>query len=185
MISNIFSPNVACTAATRHGDARAIVRHAPVLWVPTATPTPASVVDAGSAYSPKLASRNPNRVKCRAALHMIEHARAHGRPQPRAKVMESTSGTLVLERDLAAILYRYPGTVVTNSAMESIVCSMLWTFSTVVDVFSQPHPVEGWQQALKDRASPKRPDAIGPPADRVVDRRTRRANVTDPIGWLA
>lgn len=143
----IFSPPVAGAHGTGQGDVQSIVGHTPVLWVPQ------SSADADRGFWAKLEGHNPNGIKDRSALHMVERARARGQLQPGAMIVESTSGTLGLGLALAGIVYRHPVTVVTDSGLEPIVHSMLRAYGAIVDVVSQPHPEGGWQQARKDRVT--------------------------------
>lgn len=128
-------------------DPNTLVGNTPVLWVsePFATP--------GTGFWAKLEGHNPNGMKDRPALHMIEQARERGDLKPGAMIVESTSGTLGLALALAGIIYRHPVTLVTDPGLEPIVSSMLTAYGARVDVVTEPHPVGGWQQARKDRVA--------------------------------
>jgi len=145
MNSNTLSAHRARTRSTGRRGAYSVVGHTPALWVPE------SSADAGRGFWAKLEGHNPNGIKDRSALHMVERARAGGQLQPGAMIVESTSGTMGLGLALAGIMYRHPVTVVTDTGLEPIVASMLRAYGAVVDVVSRPHPVGGWQQARKDR----------------------------------
>lgn len=145
--SSILSPNIGRTHPAGHGDAQSILGNTPVLWMPQ------SSTDVARGYWAKLEGHNPNGIKDRSALHMVEQARARGQLQPGAMIVESTSGTLGLGLALAGIVYRHPVTVVTDSGLEPIVHSMLRAYGAVVEVVSHPHPQGGWQQARKDRVA--------------------------------
>jgi cysteine synthase A len=123
------------------------VGNTPVLWVsePFATP--------GTGFWAKLEGHNPNGMKDRPALHMIEQARARGELKPGAMIVESTSGTLGLGLALAGIIYRHPVTLVTDPGLEPIVRSMLTAYGARVEIVTEPHPIGGWQQARKDRVA--------------------------------
>ncbi|WP_165643865.1 pyridoxal-phosphate dependent enzyme, partial [Mycobacteroides abscessus] len=79
-----------------------MVGNTPVLWVSEPFSTP------GTGFWAKLEGHNPNGMKDRPALHMIEQARARGDLKPGAMIVESTSGTLGLGLALAGIIYRHP-----------------------------------------------------------------------------
>ncbi|SDI24321.1 cysteine synthase A [Sinosporangium album] len=99
----------------------------------------------------KLEGANPGGIKDRAALHIIERARARGDLAPGAMVVESTSGTFGLGLALAGITYGHPITVVSDPGMEAIVHRLLTAYGTTVETVGHPHPVGGWQQARLDR----------------------------------
>ena len=147
MDSTILAASAAPGSAAGRGVTNAMVGNTPLLWVPE----PSS--DQGSGFWAKLEGHNPNGMKDRSALHMVERARERGDLQPGAMIVESTSGTMGLGLALAGIEHRHPVTVVTDSGLEPIVHQMLRAYGAVVDVVTEPHPEGGWQQARKDRVA--------------------------------
>ncbi|MCH9729385.1 MAG: PLP-dependent cysteine synthase family protein [Actinomycetia bacterium] len=129
------------------GGTSSIVGNTPLIFLPT---TPA---DPGSGFWAKLEGHNPNGMKDRPALHMVERARDRGELHPGGMIVESSSGTMGLGLALAGIVYRHPVTVVTDAGLEPIVHQMLRAYGAVVDVVTEPHPVGGWQLARKDRVA--------------------------------
>ncbi|MCX3062722.1 PLP-dependent cysteine synthase family protein [Streptomyces beihaiensis] len=125
-----MTPNTPPTAA---------VGNTPVLWI--------------DGYWAKLEGFNFGGIKDRAALHMVERARARGDLRPGRAVVESTSGTLGLGLALAGVHYRHPVHVVTDPGMEPLVARMLAAHGARVHVVDEPSPVGGWQQARVDRVA--------------------------------
>lgn len=147
MDSTILSASVPAESRAGSGGTHSMVGRTPLLWVPE------SAADQDCGYWAKLEGHNPNGMKDRPALHMVERARDRGDLQPGAMIVESTSGTMGLGLALAGIVYRHPVTVVTDAGLEPIVQQMLRAYGAVVDVVTEPHPEGGWQQARKDRVA--------------------------------
>ncbi|MFG1710673.1 PLP-dependent cysteine synthase family protein [Nonomuraea sp. M3C6] len=99
----------------------------------------------------KLEGANPGGIKDRAALHIVQRARARGDLAPGAMIVESTSGTFGLGLALTAIAYGHPVTVVSDPGMEAIVQRLLGAYSARVETVTQPHPVGGWERARLER----------------------------------
>ncbi len=124
-----------------------MVGNTPLIWMPT---EPHGL---GVGFWAKLEGHNPNGMKDRPALHMVQQARERGELRPGAGIVESTSGTMGLGLALAGILYRHPVTVVTDPGLEPIVHQMLRAYGAEVDVVAEPHPTGGWQQARQQRVA--------------------------------
>ncbi|GAB1818334.1 PLP-dependent cysteine synthase family protein [Herbidospora sp. RD11066] len=99
----------------------------------------------------KLEGVNPGGLKDRAALHIVERARARGDLAPGAMIVESTSGTFGLGLALAGIVYGHPVTVVTDPGMEPLVHRLLTAYGVRIETVPEPHPAGGWQRARLDR----------------------------------
>lgn len=127
--------------------AAGIVGNTPTLWIGDALHR----AESGRGYWAKLEGNNPGGIKDRAALHMVQCARARGDLRPAGRIVESSSGTLGLGLALAGIVHAHPVTVVTDPGMESLVVHLLSAQGATVDMVDTPHPVGGWQQARKDR----------------------------------
>ena len=127
--------------------AAGVVGSTPTLWIGDTLHHAGS----GRGYWAKLEGNNPGGIKDRTALHMVRCARERGALRPRARIVESSSGTLGLGLSLAGIVYDHPVTVVTDPGMEPLVVHMLSAQGAEVDMVRTPHPVGGWQQARKDR----------------------------------
>ena len=127
--------------------AAGIVGNTPTLWIGDGLHGAGS----GRGYWAKLEGNNPGGIKDRTALHMVRCARDRGDLRPRARIVESSSGTLGLGLSLAGIVYGHPVTVVTDPGMEPLVVHLLRSQGADVDMVETPHPVGGWQQARKDR----------------------------------
>ncbi|MFC7310183.1 PLP-dependent cysteine synthase family protein [Streptomyces monticola] len=158
--------------------AAAAVGNTPVLWIDEPTP-PAD--PGGRGYWAKLEGFNFGGIKDRAALHMVERARARGELRPGQPIVESTSGTLGLGLALAGVLYGHPVHIVTDPGLEPIVERMLAAHGVRVHLVREPSAEGGWQQARVDRVAelmcakdmagawcpnqyhnPDNPDAYGP-----------------------
>jgi cysteine synthase len=105
---------------------------------------------AGRGFWAKLEGANPGGLKDRAALHIIQRARARGELTCGARIVESTSGTFGLGLALAGIVYGHPVTVVSDPGMEPIVQRLLAAYGADVRTVTTAHPVGGWQQARLD-----------------------------------
>ena len=127
--------------------AAAAVGNTPVLWIDEPTP------DGGRGYWAKLEGFNFGGIKDRAALHMVERARARGELRPGAPIVESTSGTLGLGLALAGVHYGHPVHIVTDPGLEPIVERMLTAHGARVHLVREPGPVGGWQQARVERVA--------------------------------
>ncbi|WP_061289706.1 PLP-dependent cysteine synthase family protein [Herbidospora cretacea] len=116
--------------------------------------TPVCLV--GEPFAPfwaKLEGANPGGLKDRAALHIVERARARGELAPGAMIVESTSGTFGLGLALAGIVHGHPVTVVTDPGMEALVHRLLAAYGVRVETVTAPHPAGGWQRARLDRVA--------------------------------
>ncbi|MGP3932139.1 PLP-dependent cysteine synthase family protein [Nonomuraea sp. KM88] len=124
-----------------------LVGHTPVCRIgePFAPP--------GRGFWAKLEGANPGGLKDRAALHIVERARARGDLSSGAMIVESTSGTFGLGLALAGIAYGHPVTVVTDPGMEAIMETLLVSYGVRVETVTRPHPRGGWQQARLDRVA--------------------------------
>ncbi|WP_270154735.1 PLP-dependent cysteine synthase family protein [Nonomuraea corallina] len=107
----------------------------------------------GRGFWAKLEGANPGGLKDRAALHIVERARARGDLRPGATIVESTSGTFGLGLALAGITYGHPVTVVTDPGMEAIIQTLLGSYGVRVEMVTRAHPDGGWQQARLDRVA--------------------------------
>ncbi|MFF4319121.1 PLP-dependent cysteine synthase family protein [Streptomyces sp. NPDC001568] len=107
----------------------------------------------GRGFWAKLEGFNPGGIKDRPGLHMVERARARGDLAPRARIIESTSGTLGLGLALAGMVHGHPVTLVTDPGLEPSMTRLLTAYGTRVDVVAEPHPTGGWQQARRDRVA--------------------------------
>ncbi|MFF1699272.1 PLP-dependent cysteine synthase family protein [Streptomyces sp. NPDC058257] len=125
--------------------AAAAVGNTPVLWIDEPSP------DGGRGYWAKLEGFNFGGIKDRAALHMVERARARGELRPGAPIVESTSGTLGLGLALAGVRWGHPVHIVTDPGLEPIVERMLAAHGARVHVVREPCGEGGWQQARVDR----------------------------------
>jgi cysteine synthase A len=121
-----------------------LVGKTPVYWI-------SEPFTSGHGFWAKLEGANPGGIKDRAALHIIERARARGDLTPGAMIVESTSGTFGLGLALAAITYGHPVTVVSDPGMETIVQRLLAAYGAHVETVTRPHPIGGWQQARLER----------------------------------
>ena len=54
---------------------------------------------------------------------------------------------------LAGQVYRHPVTLVTDPGLEPTIARLLTAYGARVDMVTEPHPVDGWQQARKDRVA--------------------------------
>ncbi|MBN7448358.1 pyridoxal-phosphate dependent enzyme, partial [Mycobacteroides abscessus] len=108
-----------------------MVGNTPVLWVSEPFSGP------GTGFWAKLEAHNPNGMKDRPALYMVERARERGDLKPGAMIVESTSGTLGLGLALAGIIYRHPVTLVTDPGLEPIIVQMLTAYGAVVDIVTE------------------------------------------------
>jgi cysteine synthase A len=124
-----------------------LVGDTPICWIgePLAPPP--------RGFWAKLEGANPGGLKDRAALHIIERARARGELAPGEPIVESTSGTFGLGLALAGIVHGHRVTVVSDPGMEPIVHRLLAAYGTTVDTVTRAHPVGGWQQARLDRVA--------------------------------
>ena len=111
MDSTILSASITEESAAGGSGPQSMVGRTPLLWVPE------SSADHNRGYWAKLEGHNPNGMKDRPALHMVERARDRGDLQPGAMIVESTSGTMGLGLALAGIMYRHPVTVVTDAGL--------------------------------------------------------------------
>ncbi|MCH9736636.1 MAG: pyridoxal-phosphate dependent enzyme, partial [Actinomycetia bacterium] len=71
-----------------------MVGNTPLIWMPISG-------GHGGGYWAKLEGHNPNGMKDRPALHMVERARERGDLRSGAMIVESTSGTMGLGLALA------------------------------------------------------------------------------------
>ncbi|MDG4862011.1 PLP-dependent cysteine synthase family protein [Streptomyces sp. T-3] len=133
--------------------AAAAVGNTPVLWIDEPTPSEKAAEGGGRGYWAKLEGFNFGGIKDRAALHMVERARARGELRPGAPIVESTSGTLGLGLALAGVLHGHPVHVVTDPGLEPIVERMLTAHGVRVHVVREPAEEGGWQQARMDRVA--------------------------------
>lgn len=124
-----------------------MVGNTPVLWVSEPLSGP------GQGFWAKLEGANPNGIKDRPAMYMVEQARARGDLEPGARIIESTSGTLGLGLALAGIVHHHPVTLVTDPGLEPAIVNMLAAHGATVDTVTASHPEGGWQQARKDRVA--------------------------------
>lgn len=131
---------------TASGGTQSMVGNTPLIRMPIS-------VGHDGGYWAKLEGHNPNGMKDRPALHMVERARDRGDLHPGAMIVESTSGTMGLGLALAGILYQHPVTVVTDTGLEPIVHQMLRAYGATVDVVTEAHPTGGWQQARQQRVA--------------------------------
>ncbi len=127
--------------------AAGIVGNTPTLWIGDVLHHTGS----GRGFWAKLEGNNPGGIKDRPALHMVRRARERGELRPRARIVESSSGTLGLGLALAGIVYGHPVTVVTDPGLEPLIVHLLHAQGADVDMVQTPHPTGGWQQARKDR----------------------------------
>ncbi|MFC7220540.1 PLP-dependent cysteine synthase family protein [Streptomyces polyrhachis] len=111
----------------------------------------APLAPAGRGFWAKLEGFNPGGIKDRAALHMVERARARGALRPGGRIVESTSGTLGLGLALAGQVYGHPVTLVTDPGLEPAMGRLLAAYGAVVETVDVPHAVGGWQQARRER----------------------------------
>ncbi|MCW2879767.1 MAG: pyridoxal-5-phosphate-dependent protein subunit beta [Sphaerisporangium sp.] len=132
-----------------------LVGNTPICWIGE------PFAPAGRGFWAKLEGANPGGLKDRAALHIIERARARGELAPGAPIVESTSGTFGLGLALAGIVYGHPVTVVSDPGMEPIVHRLLAAYGTAVETVTAAHPVGGWQQARLDRVASLLADSPG------------------------
>lgn len=119
----------------------------------------------GRGYWAKLEGMNPGGIKDRSALHMIRRARERGDLRPRARIVESTSGTLGLGLALAGITYGHPVTLVSDPGMEPMLVRMLQAYGAHVDFVDRPCQTGGWQEARRQRVRSllaAEPDAYSP-----------------------
>ncbi|MEU4718102.1 PLP-dependent cysteine synthase family protein [Nonomuraea dietziae] len=133
---SVIEPTLAC-----------LVGNTPLHWIGE------PFAPAGRGFWAKLEGANPGGLKDRAALHIVQRARARGQLQPGARIVESTSGTFGLGLALAAIVYDHPVTVVTDPGMEVIVQRRLQAYGVQVETVTEPHPDGGWQRARLDRVA--------------------------------
>ncbi|MFG2648259.1 PLP-dependent cysteine synthase family protein [Streptomyces sp. NPDC048436] len=136
------------SSATARGSAlSALVGNTPVLRVSE----PFTPPDRG--FWAKLEGFNPGGIKDRAALYMVDRARARGELLPGRPIVESTSGTLGLGLALAGTVYGHPVTLVTDPGLEPSMTRLLVAYGARVDIVTEPHPVGGWQQARRIRVA--------------------------------
>lgn len=121
------------------------IGNTPVLWVDS------PYTGNGRGFWAKLEGHNPGGIKDRAALHMVERARASGDLRPGGRIIESTSGTLGLGLALAGIAYGHSVTLVGDPGMEPLMRRLLTAYGAHLDVVSRPHATEGWQGARRAR----------------------------------
>ncbi|MGN9845192.1 PLP-dependent cysteine synthase family protein [Nonomuraea sp. H19] len=124
-----------------------LVGHTPLCWIGE------PFAPRGHGFWAKLEGANPGGLKDRAALHIVQQARARGELAPGAAIVESTSGTFGLGLALAGIAYGHPVTVVTDPGMEAIIETLLVSYGVRVETVADPHPRGGWQQARLDRVA--------------------------------
>ncbi|MFC6081958.1 PLP-dependent cysteine synthase family protein [Sphaerisporangium aureirubrum] len=149
------SPSQMVAGTTCHTPDR-VVGNTPVLWIP-------EIAAGRGGFWAKLEGSNPGGIKDRAALHIVEQARARGELRPGAPIVESTSGTFGLGLALAGIVYGHPVTLVTDPGMEPLMLRLLRAHGARVEVVTRPHPEGGWQQARRLRARElMTPDAYCP-----------------------
>ncbi|MFI2437520.1 PLP-dependent cysteine synthase family protein [Streptomyces sp. NPDC018693] len=109
------------------------------------------VAPVGRGFWAKLEGANPGGIKDRAALHMVERARARGDLPPGGRIVESTSGTLGLGLALAGMVWEHPVTLVTDRGLEESMRTRLTAHGAEVDIVDVPHPAGGWQEARRER----------------------------------
>jgi S-sulfo-L-cysteine synthase (3-phospho-L-serine-dependent) len=122
-----------------------LVGNTPVLWVPELW------TGGEHGFWAKLEGYNPEGIKDRPALHMIEQARLRGELEPGRAVIESTSGTLGLGLALAGVVYRHPVILVSDPGVEPLIHRLLRAYGAQVETVTTPHPTGGWQQARRRR----------------------------------
>lgn len=127
--------------------AAAAVGNTPVLWIDEPSD------DGGRGFWAKLEGFNFGGIKDRAALYMVERARARGELRPGAPIVESTSGTLGLGLALAGVQYGHPVHIVTDPGLEPIVERMLTAHGARIHLVREPSGRGGWQQARVDRVA--------------------------------
>ncbi|MFE0176777.1 PLP-dependent cysteine synthase family protein [Streptomyces sp. NPDC059002] len=127
--------------------AAAAVGNTPVLWIDEPSD------DGGRGFWAKLEGFNFGGIKDRAALYMVERARARGELRPGAPIVESTSGTLGLGLALAGVQYGHPVHIVTDPGLEPIVERMLTAHGARIHLVREPSGEGGWQQARVDRVA--------------------------------
>ncbi|MER5182979.1 PLP-dependent cysteine synthase family protein [Streptomyces sp. NPDC002896] len=137
----------ASVAPPTHTTLSALVGNTPVLRI--ARP----FVPDGRGFWAKLEGFNPGGMKDRAALHMVERARARGDLRPDCRIIESTSGTLGLGLALAGMVHGHPVTLVTDPGLEPPMTRLLNAYGAEVDAVAEPHPQGGWQRARLDRVA--------------------------------
>ncbi|OAH11127.1 PLP-dependent cysteine synthase family protein [Streptomyces jeddahensis] len=140
-------PRPPTTPTAAHTALSALVGNTPVLRI--ARP----FVPGGRGFWAKLEGFNPGGMKDRAALHMVERARARGDLRPGCRIIESTSGTLGLGLTLAGMVHGHPVTLVTDPGLEPPMTRLLNAYGAEVDTVTEPHPRGGWQQARLDRVT--------------------------------
>lgn len=99
----------------------------------------------------KLECLGPGGMKSRAALSMLQGARARGELRPGAPVVESTSGTLGVGLAFAGTALGHPIVLVVDTGLEPHMRTLLRTYGAQLEVVDRPHPTGGWQQARLDR----------------------------------
>jgi len=153
MTKTVLSARRSCThRGPRFHDPNTLVGNTPVLWISDllADLHPA---DGQAGFWAKLEGHNPNGMKDRPALHMVEQARARGDLRRGGTIVESTSGTLGLGLALAGIIHEHPVVLVADPGLEPIVHRMLTAYGARVVTVTEQHPVGGWQKARKDRVA--------------------------------
>ncbi|MGW1023567.1 PLP-dependent cysteine synthase family protein [Streptomyces sp. NPDC002577] len=135
------------SAAFAHTTPSSLVGNTPLLRI--ARP----FVPDGHGFWAKLEGFNPGGMKDRAALHMVERARARGDLRPGCRIVESTSGTLGLGLALAGMVHGHPVTLVTDPGLEPPMTRLLNAYGAEVDLVAEPHPKGGWQRARLDRVA--------------------------------
>ncbi|MFC4334683.1 PLP-dependent cysteine synthase family protein [Salininema proteolyticum] len=124
----------------RRGRTADLVGDTPVVWIG----------DGERGYWAKLEGCNPGGIKDRAALHLVERARARGDLTPGAPIVESTSGTFGLGLALAGIHRGHPVVLVADPGLEPSMRHMLRAFGARLVIVPRAHPTGGWQESRRE-----------------------------------
>lgn len=118
-----------------------LVGDTPVVRVDCDLPTPQP------GFLAKLEAVSVGGMKARAAVSMLQGARARGELAPGASVVESTSGTLGIGLAFAACALGHPLTLVVDADLEPPMRALLMAYGARMEIVELPHPTGGWQEA--------------------------------------
>ena len=118
-----------------------LVGNTPVVHVDCDLPTPQP------GFLAKLEAVSVGGMKARAALSMLQGARARGELAPGAPVVESTSGTLGIGLAFAACSLGHPLTLVVDADLEPPMRALLTAYGARLEIVPLPHVTGGWQDA--------------------------------------
>ena len=99
----------------------------------------------------KLEGHGAGGMKVRAALSMLQGARARGELRPGGTVVESTSGTLGIGLLYAARALGHDVVLVVDADIEPSMRALLTAHGARLEVVARPHPDGGWQRARLER----------------------------------